>query len=116
MDLTARKEAEPVVNGIAWVTVGNNNHPYRHVVTAATHLLFLRFENLSLVVDFVTGVSEHLLVTRAEDTKAVSGDITEELQIDCPRDSNVLHISFQISSKAIVYVTFVWDTISSCAT
>jgi hypothetical protein len=124
VDLTASKEAEPVVNGVSRVTIGDDNLPYRHVVTAATHSLFLRLENLSLVVDFVTGVSGHMLVTRAEDTKATEFrvvtveniPITEELQIDCPRDSNELHVSFQISSKAIVYVTFVWDTVSSCAT
>ena len=119
MDPTAVKGAEAIPNHVSHVNIRDGDLPYTHLVTEATRSLFLRLENLSLVVDFVTGVSGHLLITRPEDVKATEFrvvtveniPITEELQIDCPQDTNKLHVSFQISSKAIIYVTFVWDTV-----
>jgi hypothetical protein len=123
VNLTASKGAEPVLNGVSRVSIGDDNLPYRHAVTAASHSLYIRLDNLSLAVDFVTGASGHLLVTRAQGTTMESREccvvkindipITKELQLDCPRHSNTLNVLFQGSFKGIVCITFIWDTVSS---
>lgn len=123
VNLTASNGAEPVLNGVSQVSIGDDNLPYRHAVTAASHSLYIRLDNLSLTVDFVTGASGHLLVTRAQGTTMESREccvvriedipINKELQLDCPRYSSELNVLFQSSLKGIVCVTFIWDTVSS---
>lgn len=55
---------------ISRVKVSDSDLPYTHLVTATIHLLYLQFEDLSLVVDFVSRVSGNLLITRAKDMAA----------------------------------------------
>jgi hypothetical protein len=115
--------AEPVVNGVSRVTIGDDNLPYRHVVTAASHSLYIRLSDLSLAVDFVSGASGYLLVSRVQATTMESREcrvvkiedipINKELQLDCRWHSNELNVLFQSSLKKIVCVTFIWDTVSS---
>lgn len=109
MDLTARKDVKPI-NGVSQVSIGDDNVP-------ASHSLYIRLDNLSLAVDFVTGVSGQLFVTRAQGTTMESRECrvlkiediptTKELQLDCPQHSNELDVLFESSMKGIVYVTFV---------
>jgi hypothetical protein len=123
VSLTASKEAEPVVNGVSQITIGDDNLPYRHVVTAASHSLYIRLGDLSLAVDFVSGASGHLLVSRAQAITMESREcrvvkiedipINKELQLDCCLHSNELNVLFQSSLKRIVCVTFIWDMVSS---
>jgi hypothetical protein len=68
VDPLASKEAKPIVNSVSRVSIGADNLLYRYVVTAASHSLYIRLDDLSLTVDFVTKVSGHLLITRAETT------------------------------------------------
>lgn len=104
VDLTANKGVELVFKCVSRVSIGDDDLPYKHLVTAATHSLYLRLDNLSLAVDFVTGASGHLLVTRAQETTVGSRGcrvvkiedipITRELQVDYPHDSNELNVLF----------------------
>jgi hypothetical protein len=126
VDLRANKGAEPTFNSVSHVSIGDDDLPYKHLITAATHSLYLRLDDLSLAVDFATGASGHLLVTRAQDTTVEGKEccvvevedipVTKELQFDCPSDSNELNVLFQSSLKGIVYVTFVWEMVSTWAT
>jgi hypothetical protein len=119
----ASKGAEPVPNGVSRVSIRDHNLLYRYMVTAASHSLYIQLDDLSLAVDFVTGASRHLLVTRAQGTTIESTKcrvvkiedipVTKELQLDCPRHLNELNVLFQSSLKGIVYVTFIWDTVLS---
>jgi hypothetical protein len=124
MDPMASKRVETVLSRASQGSIPDGDLPYMHSITAATHSLYLELEGICLMVDFVTGVSGRLLITRTGDSKDTACrvlmvediPITRELQVDWPQDSKELQILFSRPSEGVVYITFVWDTVSYCAT
>lgn len=110
-------------SNVSLVRIGRDELPYKHLITAAISSLYLQLDELSLAVDFVKGVSGHVLISRAGDAAVGSKDcsvvelkdipIARELLFECPRGSNELAIWLQSSSKGIICVTFVWERASS---
>ncbi|KIM96593.1 hypothetical protein OIDMADRAFT_132009, partial [Oidiodendron maius Zn] len=62
VNLIASKGAEPALNSVSQVSIGDDNLLYRQAVIAALYLLYIQLDNLSLAIDFVIGASGHLLV------------------------------------------------------
>jgi hypothetical protein len=110
---------KPTIDTVSAISIGYNRIPYSQRINATTPSLLLQLDELCLTVDFVEGVSGHLLVTLAGDAADGSNPcyITEiesiptntELKLDCPHGSNELIVRFQKAQKGIICVLFVWE-------
>lgn len=117
IDIVAEKVPTPT--NIFSLTIGEEDLPYRRMISLTTPVLHLNLGTLFLSLEFLRVVHGSLFITRVEDSIELSRGYhvvdtesipTHEHRVDCPLDSNKLMFQFRTAGKDMVCISFLWGT------